>query len=186
MKEWWNVCFSTGASSPRGWQYNNNISFTCMVVMSDWRTWCILIYWAQKKKKSIHYITHTLELCSDIAELLEDPVCSEEVNVSGFNGRKTNRKKMKKKQNTEPNKMWNWMYSMMSVHMCGIVEGKTRFIFLFSCIRSSERHTSRPNTVVLRTADLHLHLLNGAARICQQRNTFCHSEVQSSFYQDNP
>lgn len=94
----WNVCFSAGASSPRGWQYNNNVSRTCMVVMSDWRTRCILIYWAQKKKKNIHYITHTLELCSDIAELLEDPACSEEVNVPGFNGRKTNWEKMKKKK----------------------------------------------------------------------------------------
>lgn len=185
MKEWWNVCFSTGACSPRGWQYNNNISFTCMVVMSDWRTWCILIYWAQKKKKSIHYITHSRALFGYCRAFRRSGVFWRSECV-WFQWKKNKQKENEKKKTTEPNKMWNWMYSMMSVHMCGIVEGKTRFIFLFSCIMSSERHTNRPNTVVLRTADLHLHLLNGAARICQQRNTFCHSEVQSSFYQDNP
>lgn len=33
-------------------------------------------------------------------------------------GEKQTERKWKKKKNTEPNKIWNWMYSMMSVHMC--------------------------------------------------------------------
>lgn len=161
----WNVCFYLGASSPRCGQYNNSVSRTCMVVMTGWRTQCISIYWVQKKKKNIHYITHIVELCNICVFSISECLVSI----------KEKQKERKWKKKNQTNRIWNQIYSI-SQCTCGIVEGKNRFIFLFSCIKSwplssspgAERRTNKPNMVVLLTTNLHLHLLHKAVTICQE------------------
>ena len=102
---------------------------------------------------------------------------------------KKNKKSKIEKKNKEmkPNRMYVYLYKTLLKKT-----NQNRFLFFFS---ASNPAPSPPPLVPNYTQTSQIWpffshptfiFISSTVRTCQAGNTFCHSEVQSSFYQDNP